>query len=259
LASGDRDPLVGWLVSVAGVVATIVLAVVVLLLPGHGSSVLASLLSCWSSLRHGMTPTAESLSGLVGIVLLARLAVRLAVVSARRRRRVRDEHLAVLRIAARTKAGSPSTLWFDHDEPLAFSLAGTPGVVVATEGLDRHLTDVQVDAVLVHERAHLAGRNHLVVATDDAMSTIVPFLDASAVRICGVEAVRAALLGVSGTGAPGSALAMSRDSVEIRPVHLQQAGHRVHPQSGVLRPGGVALPLVVAVGPLVAVVLLTCS
>jgi Zn-dependent protease with chaperone function len=287
LGSGGRDPvvaLIAWLVSIAGVVTTTAFAVVILLLPDHGSGVMTPLISCWSSLRHGMAPGAESLSGLVGVALLASLAVRLAVVSARgarRRARTRNEHLAVLRIAARAEAGSPPTLWLDHDEPLAFSLAGTPGVVVATEGLNRHLTDAQVDAVLVHERAHLTGRHHLLVAVGDALATMMPFLplftrapaavrelvelaaDASAVRACGAEAVRAALLEVSGAGAPGTALAMSRDSVEVRLAHLEHTGrpsgslHRAL-SYGLTGATAMALPALTAFGPLLALVIGAC-
>jgi Zn-dependent protease with chaperone function len=288
LSAGGRDPviaLIGWFVSISGVVVTTALAVVILLLPDHGSPLLTPLVGCWSSLQHGMPPTVESVSGLVAVALLAHLAVRSAIVgvrTARRRTRTRNEHLAVLRIAARAEPGPPLTLWLDHDEPLAFSLAGTPGVVVATEGLNRHLTRAEVDAVLAHERAHLAGRHHLLVAAADAFATMVHFLplftrvpaavrelvelaaDASAARSCGTEAVRTALLGVSGSGAPGSALAMSRDSVAVRLAHLDRPGRR----SGRIRrfaayaltgATAFALPALAAFGPILALVAVACS
>jgi hypothetical protein len=43
------------------------------------------------------------------------------------------------------------------------------GVVVLTEGLTRHLDADAVAAVLAHERAHLAGRHHLVLASAEAL------------------------------------------------------------------------------------------
>jgi Zn-dependent protease with chaperone function len=286
LARG-ADPLVplsAWLASAVSVVATAALAVTLLLLPDHGSHALALAHECWSSLEHGMAPSAEAVGGVIGLLLLAGLLIRLAVVSvqgARRRARRRREHLDVLRVAARREPGSPATLWLDHDEPLAFSLAGTPGVVVATEGLHRRLTLDQVEAVLAHERAHLTGRHHLLVAAGDALATVLPFLplfrrapgvvrelvelaaDAAAVRTCGVETVRAALLRVSGDGTPGSALAMGRDAVEVRLEHLARRRDRPDPVRTALACGAacaaaMVAPLVTAFAGLLAVVLLAC-
>ncbi|NUT96264.1 MAG: M56 family metallopeptidase, partial [Saccharothrix sp.] len=223
--------------------------------------------------------------GMAGLALLGGLLVRLAVVSgraARRRARVRREHLATLRVAARKEPGSPSTLWLDHDEPLAFCLAGTPGVVVATEGLHRHLTGDQVTAVLVHERAHLAGRHHPLIAVSEAISTVLPFLplfrhgpgavkalvelaaDEAAVRACGVDAVRAALLRVSRHGgAAGSALAMGRDAVEVRLERLARPGRRRHPLVNGLAclatgTAAVVLPAFCAVGGLLVLTAVGC-
>ncbi|GAA0256046.1 M56 family metallopeptidase [Saccharothrix mutabilis subsp. mutabilis] len=240
LAARDIDPVVSiaaWLASAVGVVVTATLAVALLLIPDHGTHTLRLLHDCWSTLDHGMTPDHEETGGLLGLALLAALLTRLAITSvraARRRARTRREHLAALHVAARREPGSPSTLWLDHDVPLAFSFAGTPGVVVATEGLHRHLTDDQVTAVLAHERAHLRGRHHLLIAVSEAIATMLPFLplfrqvptavralvelaaDAVAARTCGVDVVRAALVRVSQHGSPGSALAMGRDAVEVR-------------------------------------------
>ncbi len=277
-------PLLAWLASAVSVVTTSALAVTLLLLPDHGTDVLALAHECWSSLEHGMAPRVEATGGVVGLVLLTGLLIRLAVLAvkgARHRARRRRDHLAALRVAARRDPGSPSTLWLDHDEPLAFSLAGTPGVVVATEGLNRRLTDEQVDAVLAHERAHLDGKHHLLVAAGDALSTVLPFLplfrrtpgvvrelvevaaDAAAVRACGVEAVRAALLRVSGHGAPGSALAMGRDSVEVRLTLLAHPHRRPDSARSLLAYGAacataLTVPVFAAFGGLLAVILVAC-
>jgi Zn-dependent protease with chaperone function len=266
------------------VVTTAALAVTLLLLPDHGSPGLALVHECWSSLEHGLAPRVEAVGGVVGVVLLVGLLVRLAVVSvrgARRRARTRRDHLDVLRITARREPDSPGTLWLDHDEPMAFSLAGTPGVVVATEGLNRRLTHEQVEAVLAHERAHLDGRHHLLVAAGDALSTMLPFLplfrrapavvrelvelaaDAAAVRTCGVETVRAALLRVSGGGAPASALAMGRDSVQVRLDLLARPRRRPDSLRSLLAYGvacatAIALPVITAFAGLVTVIVVAC-
>ncbi|WP_309112738.1 M56 family metallopeptidase [Saccharothrix sp.] len=287
LAARDVDPtlsIVAWLASAVGVVATLTLAVALLLVPDHGTHLLSRMHDCWSYLEHGMTPSVEAAGGVAGLVLVTALLARLAVVSARaarRRARTRREHLATLRTAARQEPGSPSTLWLDHDEPLAFTLAGTPGVVVATEGLNRHLTDDQVAAVLTHERAHLAGRHHLLVAASEAIATVLPFLplfrhapaavralvelaaDAAAVRACGVDAVRTALLKVSQHGTPGTALAMGEDAVEVRLERL--AGVRRHRSPLLGRvlcvaagTTAMALPTVAGLGGLLVLVALGC-
>ena len=132
------DPLtliVTWLLSITGVLLTATAGVTVLLVPGHGvpGNLVAAVHGCWAALRHGSPPAIEQLTGLAGWIVVAALAVRLAVIAGRehrRRRAARRDRLAVLRLAARTVAGSPATLWLTHDRPLAFSLAGRPGYVV---------------------------------------------------------------------------------------------------------------------------------
>jgi Zn-dependent protease with chaperone function len=231
--------LVAWLVSIVAVVLSSAGAMVLLLLPEHGlgPSAVATLHNCWESVQHGATPAVEAFSGALGFVLLTGLLVRLAVVgvrSGRQRAQARREHLNVLRVAGRREAGTHVTVWLDHDSPLAFSMAGKPGVVVATEGLHRHLSPEQVQAVLTHERAHLSGRHHLLVAFGDLVGATLPFLplfkrtrtalrelvelaaDTTAVRRHGADAVRAALACVAGHGAPGTALAIGGDSVQAR-------------------------------------------
>jgi Zn-dependent protease with chaperone function len=287
LSSAGMHPrvvLVAWLSSIAGVVTASGLAVTVLLLPDHGAHAFIDFPHCFDRLLHGSPPLVEALSGAVGVLLLAGLLVRLAVMATRtvrRRARARREHLAVLRLAARQEPGSPATLWLDHEEPLAFSLAGCPGVVVATEGLNRRLAGDQVDAVLVHERAHLSGRHHLLVTAADTLSAMMPFLplfrqtpaavrelvelaaDAAAVRICGAATVHAALTAVTADSAPGSALAMSRDAVTTRLAHLHHAAHhtgraRTALSCGVAGLTTMALPPVTALSGLLTLLTLSC-
>ncbi|MGB3442419.1 MAG: M56 family metallopeptidase, partial [Actinophytocola sp.] len=204
-----RDPapvIVAWLLSMTGVVLTAATGVALLLLPGHGGSVLALLHHCWHVIQHGSPPEVEVLTGLLGVALLCALAVRVLVVfasGARARARKRQESYDVLRLAGRAQDGPPDVLWLPHGTPLAFSMAGRPGVVVATDGLTAHLGETEVAAVFAHERAHLAGRHHLLVAVVDALRVTLPFVplfraaprairdlvelaaDVAAVRACG--------------------------------------------------------------------------
>lgn len=280
------DPLVAvvaWLTSAAAVALTTLGGVVLLLLPNHGfgETLLAALDNCWSSVRHGTPPSIEAVSGVVGALLLLSLSVRLVVGatgSARRRARRRADHLAVLRIAARRDG---ETLWLEHDEPLAFTLTGRPGVIVATDGLTKRLTAPQVDAVLAHERAHLTGRHHLIIAIGEAMAGAFPFLplfklapgvlrelvelvaDAAAVREHGAEVVRSALLKVSRHGAPGTALAMSGTAMDVRVERLLDGPAPASRRRQLLSCGlagvtAMALPVLVASGAMFAVVTVAC-
>ncbi|MFS8097404.1 M56 family metallopeptidase [Lentzea alba] len=227
LVMGGADPLVAivaWLASSIAVVLTTAAGIVVALLPSHG---LTALHNCWAFIQHGSAPRIEAVGGIVGAGLLIVLAYRLVSItvhSVRRRARARADHLATLHLAARRDG---SNLWLAHEKPLTFSLTGRPGVIVATEGLTAHLSHAQVDAVFAHERAHLTGRHHLLVAFADALAHALPFVplfelapavlrelvelaaDSAAVRACGADAVQLALLKVSQHGAPTTALSMS--------------------------------------------------
>ncbi|MEV6235755.1 M56 family metallopeptidase [Lentzea sp. NPDC051838] len=239
LVVGGADPLatlVAWLASAIAVVLTTAAGVVVLLLPDHG---LTALHACWSLIQHGTTPRIEAVGGIAGTSMVIALAYRLVATTlhtVRRRARARAEHLETLRIAARRDG---STLWLAREEPLAFSLAGKPGVIVATEGLTEHLSQAQLNAVFAHERAHLTGRHHLLVAFADALAHALPFVplfklspavlrelvelaaDSAAARACGPDAVRAALIKVSQHGVPTTALGMSGSSIDLRLARLR--------------------------------------
>ena len=251
-----RDPvllIVAWFVSMAGVFLAAAAGVLLLLLPGHDAPLLGALHQCWSALQHGSPPRVEEAAGAVGVVVLVAVAVRLLVVSVRgvrRRARRRHENLAVLRMVARPAATSAGVLWLAHERPLAFSMSGRPGVVVATEGLVRHLAPAAVAAVMAHERAHLAGRHHLLLTTADALRAALPFVplfrtaphavrdlvelaaDVAAVRACGPAAVRSALLTVTRHGTPDTALAMAQDAVGVRLARLR---HGTPPPRGLRR------------------------
>ncbi|MFF5990703.1 MULTISPECIES: M56 family metallopeptidase [Prauserella] len=284
-----RDPLlliVAWLISMAGVVLAAAAGVLLLLTPGHGAGapLLVLIDRCWSAVQHGSPPRVEEFAGLLGLALLGAFAVRLVVVSirgARRRARKRQENLSLLRLAARKETGPPDTLWLAHDRPLAFSMAGRPGVVVATEGLTRHLDDHAVAAVLTHEQAHLAGRHHLLVATADALRAALPFVplftqaprairelaelaaDTAAVRHCGPAAVRTALQKVSSHGAPSASLAMAQEAVDLRLARLRHGsvppgGLRRAISCGITGVTAAALPFLAGAVLLLLITLVSC-
>ncbi|MFL6121530.1 M56 family metallopeptidase [Actinophytocola sp.] len=284
-----RDPLwliVAWLVSAAGALLAATAGVVLLLLPGHvpGAPLLAVVHRCWSAVQHGSPPRVEEFVGLVGVVLLVAFTVRLAVVSVRGHRKrcsKRQENLAVLRLVARPVTNPSGILWLAHDEPLAFSMAGRPGTVVATEGLTRHLDPAAVAAVLAHERAHLNGRHHLLVAIADAIRVTLPFVplfrqaprairelvelaaDIVAARDCGSAAVRTALLKVTGHGTPSTSLAMAQDAVDLRLARLQHDSRppgrlRRTVSCGLAGLTAAVLPFLTGTGLLLGIAIITC-
>jgi len=288
LHRGRLHPLpliVAWFAAIAGVLATMTVAAVLLLVPDHGvaDGPLRLLSRCWTHVAHGASPPVEQAAGSTGLLLVAALIVRLAVVTrrqARRARRARSERVAVLRLAARTEPTSPPTLWLAHDRPLAFSLSGRPGYVVATEGLTRYLGRPAVAAVLEHERAHLRGRHHLIVAAADAASAALPWApllreapaalrelvelaaDVSAVRAYGNAALRTALLGVVAGPAAGAALGIGHAAIAARLARLDRQIAPARPSRRGLASAllGVAalLPVIVAAALLITGLLLFC-
>lgn len=246
-----RQLILAWLASMATATLTAEAAVLMLLTHAHqpGAPLPSIVHRCWSAIRAGSPPRVEDLLGLVGMALMTAFTVRAVIVSVRGVRRLARKHqqdLAVLRLAARPATDAPDVLWLAHERPLAFSMAGHPGVVVATEGLSRHLREDAVAAVFAHERAHLTERHHHLVAVADELRAALPFVplfrqaprairdlvelaaDASAVRTCGPAAVHAALLKLTAHGAPPMSLAMALDAVDLRLARLR---HGVRPPS----------------------------
>ncbi|PCG83188.1 hypothetical protein CIB93_26035 [Streptomyces sp. WZ.A104] len=63
-----------------------------------------------------------------------------------------------------------------HGTPAAYCLPGLRSRIVVSEAAVRLLTEDQLDAVLEHERAHIAGRHHLLIAAAQAFATVFPWV-----------------------------------------------------------------------------------
>ncbi|MEU5947555.1 M56 family metallopeptidase [Micromonospora sp. NPDC047465] len=107
-------------------------------------------------------------------VLAARLAIS-AVATLHAARRWRRHHLAALPPVARPGPAGGCTV-VEHATPMVYCLPGRPGHVVVTRGALDVLTPRQLEAVLRHERAHLRGRHHLLVAVAAAFHRALPGL-----------------------------------------------------------------------------------
>lgn len=167
----DRAPrlaIAAWLALCASAIASVVLAGAALLVPSpRVSGGLAWLLAaCERALRAGYAhPGGAVLAGMGGVLALlvfgrtawcAATSLAATARAARRHRRRlrlaghRDPHLGAVVV--------------DHGEPAAYCVPGSSRqpVVLTTAAL-RVLDNEQLGAVLAHERAHQAGRPHLLV------------------------------------------------------------------------------------------------
>ena len=64
----------------------------------------------------------------------------------------------------------------EHPQPAAYCVAGRYPTVIVTTGAVAALDSGQLDAVLAHERAHLAGRHHALKAAARIGRQVLPFL-----------------------------------------------------------------------------------
>ncbi|GAA1580485.1 M56 family metallopeptidase [Kribbella sancticallisti] len=113
---------------------------------------------------HGNSPTETLVGVLIGLLILAFASTRL-VLAARRltraRRSTRERHLELLSVLGRHDPDLDATV-VPSVTAAAYCVAGTRQVVI-TDRAVRLLEPRQISAVLAHERAHLAGRHHLIV------------------------------------------------------------------------------------------------
>ena len=241
LAGRRVDPtvlLTGWLLLSVGLVTSAVATITLLALPADehpASGIFALAGGCWTALSSGSAPRWQEALAALGVAAGAWVLLRLgwAVLARRRLRRSQAPHLEQLRILA---AGSPPSepLWVDDDRPLALSIGGRPSLIVMSDGLRRRLPPDAVTAALEHERAHLRGRHHALVAVAEVVASALPgcpllraapsairdlvelAADAAAARRCGPAAVREALCRLTGQPVPAGSLAMAGHLTEDR-------------------------------------------
>ena len=99
--------------------------------------------------------------------------------SVQRARRRAGEHAQAARITGRRfpGAGIPplsTAVVLEASQPAVYCVPGRPATIVLTTGALAVLNPSQLLAVLAHERAHLAGRHHLLITLGRAMRTGFP-------------------------------------------------------------------------------------
>jgi len=123
------------------------------------------------------TPGGAAVAGL-GLTLAGAVVARTAVTAATywhavRRQAVR--HAETARLVGRPDPDLGAML-VDHAWPAAYCVAGPHPTVILTTAALQALDPDQVDAVLAHERAHLASHHHLLLAIARIGRQVFPFL-----------------------------------------------------------------------------------
>jgi Zn-dependent protease with chaperone function len=249
-----RAGIAAWLASSLSVVVSVVLAGLVLAIPCiRLCTDPAMVRACLSLLNAQYASPAGAVTGVAGGLLAAAVAGRVAwayalvLAAARRRRSAHDDVLAVI---ARPGPAADVRI-IDGDRPAVYCLPGRRRIVLTTGALSR-LDDRELDAVLAHERAHLSGRHHIVLALAVALQRAFPSVrffgvaarqvaylveiaaDDAAVRRAPRLTVASALLAVATAGVPAGALGAGGSAAARRiqrlinpPPQLSRAGRAV--------------------------------
>jgi Zn-dependent protease with chaperone function len=123
------------------------------------------------------TPGGATVAGL-GLTLAGAVLARTAVTAATHMRAAGRQALRHAQTARLVGHPAPAlgAVLVDHQQPAAYCVAGRQPTVVLTTGAVQTLDPGQLEAVLAHERAHLAGRHHLLMAMARIARRVLPFL-----------------------------------------------------------------------------------
>jgi Zn-dependent protease with chaperone function len=222
----------GWSVLAALGLAGITLAIHTPELGGGLSHLIGA---CVLRLRAAYgTPGGATVAGL-GLTLAGAVVARTALTAARHLRAAglqAQRHAQTARLVGHAQPAMGAVL-MDHPQPTAYCVAGRYPTVIVTTGALEALDRGQLDAVLAHERAHLAGRHHRLVALARIGRLVLPFLplmrdadeqvaklvemhaDDAATRTSDPRSLATALVALATAGSPAPSLAAAAtDSVQ---------------------------------------------
>jgi len=164
-----------WSVAAALGLAGLTLAIHATALAGGLSSLIGA---CLLRLRDAYaTPGGAIVAGL-GLTLTGAVVARTAVAAVTHLRAVRRhalQHAEAARLVGHREPTLGAVL-VDHAQPAAYCVAGPQPTVIVTTGALQALDRGQLDAVLAHERAHLAYRHHRLLAIARIASQVLPFI-----------------------------------------------------------------------------------
>ncbi|WP_219418045.1 M56 family metallopeptidase [Pseudonocardia nigra] len=258
-------------VLVAWIAAVVLAAIDLLLARGDLGQVLAGCVA----ILHAAVTGAHGTPVQVGLAALAVLVVAgLVVLAARlggaldRTRRHTHRHADAARLVGRWDHALGAVV-VDAPDRLAYAVAGRPHTIVLSRATVDALDEPHLQAVLAHERAHLAGRHHLLLAIIRALAATMPRItlftagnrelsrllemraDDAAAREHGRRTLAEALLVLStGSTLPPRALAAAGTAVADRAERLMFPPAPEQVRATRLRLGLAAIALLI--GPLLA-------
>jgi Zn-dependent protease with chaperone function len=90
--------------------------------------------------------------------------------------RVGGHRVGGYRAGGHLAGGGDAAFVLDTTRPAVYCVPGRPPTIVVTTGALAVLEPGQLTAVLAHERAHLAGRHHLLLALTRSLAAVTPFV-----------------------------------------------------------------------------------
>jgi Zn-dependent protease with chaperone function len=165
----------GWSVLAALGLAGLTLAVHATALGGGLSHLIGA---CVLRLRATYaTPGGATVAGL-GLTLAGAVLARTTVSAAILLRATGRQALRHAQTARLVGVSEPAlgAVLVEHPQPAAYCVAGRRPTVVLTTGTLQVLDPGQLEAVLAHERAHLAGHHHHLMAMARVARQVLPFL-----------------------------------------------------------------------------------
>jgi Zn-dependent protease with chaperone function len=239
----------GWSVVAALGLAGLTLAIHATALGGGLSHLIGA---CVLRLRETYgTPGGATVAAL-GLSLAGAVAARTVLTAMTHLRSAGQQallHAETARLVGRPEPSLGAVL-VEHSDPVAYCVSGRHPTVILSTGAVQALEPAQLSAVLAHERAHLTGRHHRLLAMARIGRLVLPFLplmrdaDAQVARLVEMHADDAAarasdprslatalvVLATGASPAPGLA-ASATDSVArihrlLRPAEPLSAGRR---------------------------------
>ncbi|MCO6006139.1 M56 family metallopeptidase [Actinoallomurus purpureus] len=171
-----RVAALAWLGALAGTLAGLVGVVALVSTGRHGLAHRAAewAANCWHHHDGSGAPAAYAFNG--ALLLSAIAATYVAVTRYRRTVAQRRRHQEALQFVVRLPGDIDDVCVLDHPLPVAYCVPSRKRPIVVSSGALDQLDDVQLQAVLAHERAHLRYRHHLFLTTVDALAAALFWL-----------------------------------------------------------------------------------
>jgi Zn-dependent protease with chaperone function len=165
----------GWSVIAALGLAGLTLAVHATALGGGLSHLIGA---CVHRLRATYGTPGGAMVAELGLILAGAVLARTALIAIAHFRAARRQALLHAQTARLIGQPQPTlgAVLVEHAQPTAYCVAGRQPTVILTTGAVQALDPGQLDAVLAHERAHLAGRHHMLLAMAKIGREVLPFL-----------------------------------------------------------------------------------